>query len=191
MNYPDEELRLTREDLAGLTLKAAREVCQPVLAHMETVDRKAAKQAKTTPFTGKPAPTAKQIKRVKKEYVSSARSVAKDLKTGTLSPSSARHQVWSRADIKIREKQLPDFGVAIKQVRRQIQSWHNEDFTDKVKELCAAAKHIQDEDDRAEYGYAARDLRDVIDRCDRSAKRFEKAASGPASVHHLKEVEKA
>lgn len=179
---------LSREDLRGLAMFQAREICQATVAHLETIERSASKQARVAKTTGEPAPTAKQVESVQREYASSARAVASDLREGRLGTGKARGEIWSRADIKVREKKLPDFGIAMKQLRRRAEGYFDDDFATKVKELCAVAEHVQDEDERAEYGYLARDIRDAMDRGARCADRLDKAAN-PASVTKLKAVE--
>lgn len=141
--------RLSRDNLQGLSIRQAREVCQATVAHLETIERVAAKQIKTGD-----GPSARQVERVKKEYAASAKSVADDLREGRIGTKKARGEVWSRADIRVRKQNLPDFGIAVDQLVRQIERSFGEDVQQKLTTLCDAA-HLVPEDERHRYRHLA------------------------------------
>lgn len=175
---------LSRDDLRELSVYQAREVCQATVAHLETIERAARKKAKANPDE---APTPRQVERTKKEYAASAKSVAEDLREGRLGTKKARGEVWSRADIKVRTKGLPDFGIAVDQLARRIEGAYGEDIQAKLRELCDAA-HLVPEDERHRYRHLAYVSDELSLRAAAGAKRARAAAdaSDPTPLHVVK-----
>ena len=178
----DDDNDFSRDDLRGLSVKQAREICQATVAHLDTIDRAAAKQAKLSPET---APTARQVKRVKKIYAGSARSVASDVREGRIGTEKVRGKIWSQADVMVREKGLPDFGIATEQLAKRIEGSYGEEVQGKLKELCDAA-YLVPEEDRHRYRHLAFVSDELSRRAASGAERARKAADAPYGSTNLR-----
>ncbi len=180
---------LAKSDLDGLAVRDAREICQSLVRELSLIDRKADLETKRAKVGGRDAPTAKQVNRVKKEFVSAGKTVAREVRQGTYTgrKDSIRSDVRNRATDRIIDKGLPDFGAVMRGIRQQAKAWAGAEWDIKVRAVCEARANVTQPEDIDEYRLTANEIGEMIIRASRGKDRLEKAAATD-NVSHLTEV---